>query len=132
MKIWLDDQLDDPELPARHVPDGWIGAKNSEEFKRLVTEAKERGEKIESLDLDNDLGGDNEGFRLLDWLKLFWPEVLLEAGIEAHSKNEMRKEWMKNFIRHCRENPQEVLEFRNCPSHEELFGESEKLDRPGP
>ncbi|OGN09942.1 MAG: hypothetical protein A3C61_03530 [Candidatus Yanofskybacteria bacterium RIFCSPHIGHO2_02_FULL_39_10] len=71
MKIWLDDQLDDPELKARHVPKGWIGAKSSEEFKAIVTEAKEKGDKIEALELDNDLGGDDEGFRLLEWLKEF-------------------------------------------------------------
>jgi hypothetical protein len=127
MKIWLDDQLDDPELPARHAPEGWVGAKSSEEFKRIVTEARERGEGIKNLELDNDLGGNDEGFRLLEWLKEFWPEVLLKSEIAVHSKNQVRKEWMENFIRHCRENPQEVLEFRNRPSYEDLFGELEKL-----
>ncbi len=126
MKIWLDDQLDDPELPARHTPDGWVGAKSSEEFKKIVRDAKKNGDKIEALELDNDLGGDDEGFRLLEWLKGFWPEVLLGAEIGVHSKNEVRKEWMLNFIRHCRENPQEVLDFKNRPSYEDLFGELEK------
>lgn len=46
MKIWLDDQLDDPETPVRHTPDGWVGAKNSSEFKKFIEDALESRESM--------------------------------------------------------------------------------------
>lgn len=73
MKIWLDDQYDDEDAKLRRPPEGYIGAHTVNEVKRLIEEAEIKGEPIEHLDLDNDLGPEytkdgGEGHCLLDWL----------------------------------------------------------------
>ena len=48
-KLWLDDQLDDPETPVRHIPEGWTGAKTSSDFKKLIEDTLEKSEPIEAI-----------------------------------------------------------------------------------
>ena len=127
MKIWLDDQLDVPDLPRRHTPPGWVGAKNAYEFKKLITEAVEKGEEIEGIDFDNDLGEEIEGRHLMKWLIDTFPEVAMDTIMLVHTENPEARAEMAKLIRDCREHPQELLEKKNRPSYENLFTETDKL-----
>ena len=55
MKIWLDDLMDDRES-NRVKPPGYYGAHSVNEAIELVKFAQARGEEIELIDLDHDLG----------------------------------------------------------------------------
>ena len=107
MKIWLDDQYDDEVATKRKPPKGYIGVHTVNEAKRLIEEAEEKGEPIEHLSLDNDLGPEyskdgGEGHCLLDWL--------IERGtfydFDPHSQNVNERDnmlrtkarfWPKNY-----------------------------------
>lgn len=127
MKIWLDDQLDVPTLKRRHVPLGWVGAKNAAEFKRIITEAIEKGEEIQAIDFDNDLGEELEGKHLLQWYCDTYPEMAIKTRMLVHTENETAKREMVKTFRDLKEKPQEFVEKKNRPSYEELFNE---LDKP--
>lgn len=81
-KLWLDDQLDDPETPERHTPERFKGARSTEEAKALVVEHGMPW----TMDLDHDLG---EGDRTMDFLK--WLQERYPNGpvpiTSVHSKN---------------------------------------------
>ena len=55
MRIWLDDLMDDRES-NRAVPTGFVGAHSVNEAIELIEAAKQKGEEIELLDLNHDLG----------------------------------------------------------------------------
>lgn len=81
-KLWLDDQLDDSSLPARQVPDGFIGAKTVDEAKALVLQ---HGPPI-FMDLDHDLGVGGETPEFLNWL--FYEYGAVEPpSYRIHSEN---------------------------------------------
>ena len=48
MKIWVDD--------IRPIPEGYVGTKSVNETIQLIIEAENKGQIIELLDLDHDLG----------------------------------------------------------------------------
>jgi len=131
MKIWLDDQLDDPELLARQVPKGWVGAKNFEQFKKLIEESINSGEPIDALDFDNDLGtkenGELEetGLQILYWLKDTHPEIIVgNTEISVHSQNNIDGPKIKEMVEFCRNHRSEILEAKNRPRS--AFGEVER------
>jgi hypothetical protein len=118
MKIWLDDQLDDPEAPRRHTPEGWVGCRNDKEFKAAVTHAVASGETIEEIRFDNDLGEESlEGNELLEWLKDTYPEVIVAEGVEitAHSENGPERENMRKKIAWWRKHKDDLLAAKNRP-----------------
>ena len=90
MKLWLDD--------LRDVPFGYTGANSVNEAKSLIEDCERRGERIEVLDLDYDLGkfaqdGGN-GIALLEWLaerETFYP-------VEIHSSYYYGANEMQSFI----------------------------------
>lgn len=51
MKLWLDDQIEDPSTPDRHPPQGWVGVSSAMEACRILA----RGE-VTEIDFDHDLG----------------------------------------------------------------------------
>ena len=87
MKIFLDDQIDADRKDW--IPEGWVGARNFAEFKEVFEEALARGEKIEALDFDNDLGeGEMEGWEIARWVTENHPEIFKEnPELKAHSQN---------------------------------------------
>ncbi len=118
MKIWLDDQLDDPETPVRHTPEGWIGAKTSSEFKKIVEDALEKGESIEAISFDNDLGEKVEGRHLVKWLQEQHPEIIElnpEIELEVHSANNVAGPEMKRELEILRRHHKELIEAKNKP-----------------
>lgn len=55
MKIWLDDLMDEKDS-NRATPAGFVGAHSVNEAIELIEDANRRGEEIELIDLDHDLG----------------------------------------------------------------------------
>ena len=80
-KLWLDDQLDNPVTPARHVPNGFIGAKSCDEAIELV---RLHGSP-EFMDLDCDLGDGKDTKTFIRWLAEHYPDSPPEFNI--HSAN---------------------------------------------
>ena len=98
MKIWLDDDFDNPDAPLRRPPAGYTGVHSVNEFKKLILDCEAKGEPIEAIDLDNDLGiyrdDGGEGHDALWWLvetNRFYPT-------RPHSMNNKENEMMKLTI----------------------------------
>jgi hypothetical protein len=112
VKIWLDDQLNDPHAPNRHTPEGWVGCKNGDEFKEAVTRAMELGEGIDEMSFDNDLGTESmEGHELLQWLADTYPEVVISDSVEIniHSANTIENKKMEERLIWWKDNKDEFL-----------------------
>jgi hypothetical protein len=115
MKIFLDD-LYETERKS-WMPDGYVGAKNFAEFKKLLEEALEKGEKIEGLSFDNDLGeGEMDGWEIARWLTKEHPEVF-EGNPEliAHSSNPSAREAIIHFFDFGGRNYKELIEAKSRP-----------------
>jgi hypothetical protein len=82
MKLWIDDQLDDPNTPNRHTPEGFLGARSTDEAITLV----EQHGLPEFMDLDHDLGGDDRVMIFLRWLSDRYPEGPVPK-YRVHSEN---------------------------------------------
>lgn len=91
MKIWLDD--------VRPTPEGFVTARSVKEAISLIEVAEKKGEVIELLDLDHDLGDyacfGGDAIKLLDYLveqEKFYPIVL-------HTANPVGRTNMERIIR---------------------------------
>lgn len=51
MKLFVDDQINDPSAPTRHTPEGWVGVATAEEAIALIDSGV-----VTAIDLDHDLG----------------------------------------------------------------------------
>lgn len=51
MKLWLDDQIDDPTTPYRHTPEGWVGVRTALQACRLLATGE-----VTYISFDHDLG----------------------------------------------------------------------------
>lgn len=71
MKFWIDD-----ERPAPN--DTWVTYRTSEEAIKGLLYASHYHAYIEEVSLDHDLGGDDTGFKVLDWMveSNVWPHNL--------------------------------------------------------
>jgi hypothetical protein len=94
-RLWLDDQLadPDPDLRARWTPEGFLGATSSDEA-RLLVEA--HGPPM-FMDLDHDLGGDDTAMRFLNWL-FYEFGCVNPPEFEIHSENCIGRENIKAFM----------------------------------
>lgn len=86
-KLWLDDQLDDPATPGRHVPAGFIGARSSLEAMKLV----ELHGLPTFMDLDHDLGGEDTTMEFLHWLAEKYPKGPVPKFVVHSANGEGRK-----------------------------------------
>lgn len=78
MKLWVDDE--------RPAPDGedWLSVRSSQRAIETIkrwdeARATHQGvTRLEEVSLDHDLGGEDTGFKVLDWMieHNIWPEVL--------------------------------------------------------
>lgn len=57
MKLFVDDQINDPDAPNRHPPEGWVGVATAEEAIALL-----RSGVVEEIKLDHDLGREMTGY----------------------------------------------------------------------
>lgn len=60
-KLWIDDQLNDPAAPARHTPEGFIGAASAAEAVSIV----ERQGLPNFIDFDHDLGDGQDSVQFI-------------------------------------------------------------------
>ena len=56
MKLWIDDQIDDPETPERWVPEGWTGVKSALQACRMLSRFH-----VTDVSFDHDLGPPQAG-----------------------------------------------------------------------
>jgi hypothetical protein len=75
IRVWVDDE--------RHSPVEWTGhdvymATTSIQAINIIRALNESGEEIEEISLDHDLGGDDTGMKVLDWIieEGIWPNVM--------------------------------------------------------
>jgi len=116
MKIFLDD-LAETERNS-WVPDGWSTARNFTEFKSLIDEALTKGESIEGISFDNDLGeGEKEGWEILKWLYENHPEIMRgNPELKIHSANPEGRRAMEHHITFWQKNYKELIEAKDRPS----------------
>ena len=92
-KLYLDDQINDPNTPSRHPPEGFIGAASTLEAKTLV----EMLGLPEFMDLDHDLGGDDTAEKFVKWL-CFEYQATSVPEFSVHSANPIGKENLTAFL----------------------------------
>ena len=116
MKIFLDD-LYETERKS-WIPDGYVGVKNFEEFKKLLEDALERGDKIEGLSFDNDLGaGEIDGWEVAKWLMETHPEIFADnPELTAHSSNPDGREVVAYYLNRGLKKYKELIEAKNRPN----------------
>ena len=128
MKIYLDDQGDNERKDW--VPEGWVLIKTPDEFKLVIEKALKDGEGIEEIDFDNDLGEAVEGRHLVKWLQNEHPEIIMlnpNIKLRVHSKNTVGEKALIHEIDVLRNHYKELIEAKNRPSYEDLFGELDKI-----
>jgi len=72
MRLWVDDERPAPD-------DSWRVCKTSKEAADfLLDHVIRRGQWLEEVSLDHDLGGDDTGMKVLNWMinEDVWPETL--------------------------------------------------------
>lgn len=93
MKIWLDDERD----PQNWVenPKSWFWVKNSYDAIELLDDIRRRGNSIDIMSFDHDLGGDDTSRRVVLWMceNDFWPDEC-----RVHSMNNVGREWLTGMI----------------------------------
>lgn len=92
-KLWIDDQLGDPETPTRHTPEGWVGAASVEEAVAIV---ETYGYPPEEMDLDHDLGPNETVMEFLSWLS--WEYIDVIPRYKIHSMNPVGVERITSFM----------------------------------
>lgn len=97
MKIWLDDQIFDPNAPDRATPTGWVGVQTAKEAIRLL-----KNNHVEEIDLDHDLGGSswNNGHIVLKYIqkKCFLDDTYNPPKIRIHTANSSEMQNMRLTI----------------------------------
>ena len=90
MKIWVDD--------IRPIPEGYVGTKSVNETIQLIIEAENKGQIIELIDLDHDLGDyaadGGDAIKILDFLaerETYYP-------IRIHTANPVGRANMERMI----------------------------------
>jgi hypothetical protein len=66
-KLWLDDQHDEPDMPFRHPPEGFVPAKTVAEAQTLIT----INGMPSFIDFDHDLGDGHDAPELIKWMVSF-------------------------------------------------------------
>jgi hypothetical protein len=83
MKLWLDDQLDDPDCPERHTPEGWVGVKTALAACRLLATGQ-----VTYISFDHDLGTWLSGYIVAKFIaKRAYEDKMSRLGWDLHSKN---------------------------------------------
>lgn len=93
-KLWLDDQVNDPEAPARHCPAGHMAAESFYQAQDLVL----KHGPPDHVDLDHDLGlGYPDGMDFLKWLYQEYPDNPPKTW-RIHSANPVGAEDMRSYL----------------------------------
>lgn len=123
MKIFLDDLYDGER--ASWIPEGYVGVRNFSEFKKLLEKSLDRGENIEGISFDNDLGeGEIDGWEIARWLTENHPEIFsTNPEMHIHSANPSGRENLEHYIRLGMEHYRELIEAKERPNP---WGEMER------
>lgn len=126
MKIFLDDLYNSER--KGWIPEGYVGVKNFAEFKTLLEEALEKGEKIEGLSFDNDLGeGEMEGWEIARWLTETHPEIFAEnPELRIHSANPSGRKNLEHYTELGQQHYRELIEAKEKPHP---WGKMERKNR---
>ena len=93
MKLWLDDLMDE-RGSNRVTPRGYVGAHSVNEAIALIEDAVNRGEEIEVIDLDHDLGvyakDGGDAHKLLDYCV----EHGIFPPVKFHTSNVTGRDYM--------------------------------------
>ncbi|MFF4026976.1 cyclic-phosphate processing receiver domain-containing protein [Nocardia elegans] len=86
MKLFVDDE--------RSAPEGWTLIKTSLETIALMHLLRERGETLEALSLDHDLGGDDTTRPIMLWMCQhdWWP-----AALSVHTANPVGRDFLQGM-----------------------------------
>ncbi len=105
-RLWVDDDLNNFDASERWIPEGWLGAKTSDEAIALVL--KYGFENLVCMDLDHDLGMDanNEPQdikKFLKWLTETYPEGRVTTSpavpeFKVHSRNVDGAPWILSYL----------------------------------
>lgn len=109
MKVWLDDQWDDPEMPVRHPPEGFTPSKSVLEVARWIREGR-----VSFISFDHDLGLPFDGGTLAKCIEKWAAEGKIHPiKWEIHSANPVGRDrigramvsaerfWMKPVCAYC-------------------------------
>lgn len=91
-RLYLDDQLADPDAPERHTPSGFIGAASTAEAIALV----ESLGVPEYMSLDHDLGQSDRSMDFLKWLSNSCADS--PPKYDVHSANPIGRENIISFM----------------------------------
>ncbi len=91
-KLFLDDQINDPDAPERHTPEGFIGAASTIE---AITLVKSLGVP-EYMSLDHDLGQSDRSMDFLKWLSNNYTDS--PPKYDVHSANPIGRENIISFM----------------------------------
>lgn len=92
-KLWLDDQINDPDCPDRHAPVGFVGISNSDYACYVVA----LHGLPEFMDLDHDLGEEDNAMRFLKAIANNFPNGPVPA-YNVHSQNPVGKKNIESFL----------------------------------
>jgi hypothetical protein len=100
IKLWLDDQLDNVDMPARHTPEGWIGVKTADEAIAIL-----KSDDVTHISLDHDLGDEKvvgNGYYVARWIENAAHDGIL-ARVEwaIHSANPVGRKNMEAALRNA-------------------------------
>lgn len=100
MKIWLDDQCDDPVAVKKNTPEGFVGVKSLKELQALLESRLD--EPIEVMSFDHDLAtGEPDGYVIIKWMAdhclARWPQE-----IRVHSQNHIGAENIRCYAENVR------------------------------
>lgn len=90
MKLWVDDERPAPD-------DSWTVAKTSNEAIKTLTYGSAYFTNWEEISLDHDLGGEDTGMKVVDWMTDygFWPKV-----VTVHTANPPARKRMLAALNH--------------------------------
>jgi len=98
VKLWLDDQIDDPNTPMRHPPAGWFGVKTPKQAIKLL---KAGG--VSEIELDHDLGNNvlGDGATVLKYIqkRVVWDKSFIPPKMFVHSANPGEADMMRKMIK---------------------------------
>ncbi len=91
-KLWLDDQIHDPYAPARHVPEGFLGAASPQEAIALCLL---HGPPV-FVDFDHDLGEGLDAKSFCKWMFETFPDN--PPAFKVHSANPAGAAWITSYL----------------------------------
>jgi hypothetical protein len=100
IKLWLDDQLDNPGMPARHTPVDWVGVKTAQEAIDVLKTGN-----VTHISLDHDLGDEKivgTGYQVTRWIEAAAHDgILPRIEWAIHSANPVGRKNMEAALRNA-------------------------------